>query len=241
MFTQSQDLYDLLYEAMGKDYSEESSALCQMIEGLGVVDSREGATPRLLDVACGTGRHLELLTSFDRVGIDIEPRMVAIASDRCPGIPMHQGDMRALDVERLGGPFDVVTCLFSAIAYMADRDELLKAVHSMAQCLKPGGVLLVEPFLDPEEAEDGYISALNVDTPSIKITRMNVTRMRGNRMLLDFHYLVAQASGVEHFSESHALTLFTTEEYAGVFEEAGLRWSHDTSGLCGRGMHIGQS
>ena len=37
MFTQSQDLYDLLYEAMGKDYSEESSALCQMIDGLGVV------------------------------------------------------------------------------------------------------------------------------------------------------------------------------------------------------------
>ena len=86
MFTQSQDLYDLLYEAMGKDYREESSALCQMIDGLGVVHSREGATPRLLDVACGTGRHLELLTSFDRVGIDIEPRMVAIASGGRPPV-----------------------------------------------------------------------------------------------------------------------------------------------------------
>ena len=167
--------------------------------------------------------------------------MARIAAERCPEVPIHQGDMRELDCEGLGGAFDVVTCLFSAIAYMPDRAELLEAVGSMKGCLKPGGVILVEPFLDPAEAIDGFMSALHVDEPSIKVTRMNVTRIRGNRLELDFHYLVAQESGVEHFSEAHELTLFTSEEYAGVFQEAGLAWSYQQGGLCGRGLHIGRS
>ena len=241
MFSQSQDIYDLLYEADGKNYQEEARTLRRLLEEFGVMPSQTGEPPRLLDVACGTGRHLEQLEGFDRVGVDIEPRMAEIARDRCPGVAVHQGDMRALDCNNLGGPFDAVCCLFSAIAYMADREELLKAIGSMKACLKPGGVLLVEPFIDPTVAKDGLISALHVEKPSIKVSRMNVTRIRGKRILLDFHYLVAQASGVEHRSEAHELTLFAAEEYAGVFQELGLEWSFDPKGLCGRGMHIGRN
>ena len=240
MFTRSQEFYDLLYEASGKDYQEEVVALRAMLERLGGIPSNSEMQPRLLDVACGTGRHLELLDEFCRVGVDIEPQMLAIAMKRCPDALLREGDMRTLNCSQLGGEFDVVSCLFSAIAYMADVQELHKAISSMKACLKPGGLLLIESFLEPQEIEEGRISALHVDKPGVKVSRMNVTRVQGNRMLLDFHYLVAEDSGVSYFTEAHELTLFTRDEYAGVFAENGLEWSFDAHGLCGRGMHIGR-
>ena len=49
----------------------------------------------LLDVACGTGRHLEVLRSrYDEVaGVDIDPSLVEIARSRNPGVEIHLGDM----------------------------------------------------------------------------------------------------------------------------------------------------
>jgi SAM-dependent methyltransferase len=166
--------------------------------------------------------------------------MLVRAAERCPGVTLVEGDMRTLDSAGLGGPFDVVTCLFSAIAYMQDLRALHEATASMARCLAPGGMLVVEPFLEPGVVELGRPWATFVDRPEIKIARMDVPRVQGRCLLLEFEYLIADADEVRHVPESHRIGLFTVDEIGAAFRAAGLAWDFESHGLTGRGLHLGR-
>lgn len=134
--------------------------------------------------------------------------------------------------------FDVVLCLFSAIGYMCTRGDLHRAVRNMADHLKPGGVLVVEPWLAPEEYKPGAVFASFVDEPSLKVARINVNILRDNRSVIEFHYLVGRPEGVESFTETHELGLFTRQEYTEAFENQGLETQFRPDGLIGRGMYL---
>src|SRR3989337_1249699 len=105
-YEKSARYYDLLYS--WKDYEAEAKSLHELIQ-----QHNPGAAT-LLDVACGTGKHLELLSEHYEVeGVDIAPEFVDLAKERNPGIVVHQGDMVDFD---LGKKFDARTNLFSAVA-----------------------------------------------------------------------------------------------------------------------------
>jgi SAM-dependent methyltransferase len=216
MFTKTAAFYDALYAARGKDYAREADAVTARVRAL----RPEAAT--LLDVACGTGAHLERFArhGFACRGLDKELQMVAIARSRLAEIEIEPGDM--LDF-RLPERYDVVTCLFGSIACTRTRERLEQAVANMAAHLAPAGLLLVEPFLPPEAYVVGNLNALFVDEPELKIARMNVSRRIADVALLDFHYLVAtKRSGVERHFERHELGLFTEQDYRTAFTAAGL-------------------
>lgn len=229
-FSKSAHLYDAVYSA--KDYASEARRLKAFI-----AKYKRSPGNAMLDVACGTGGHATYLRDdFVYEGLDLDPRMVALASERYPDIAFHQGDMVNFD---LGRRFDVVTCLFSSIAYTATPSRLEQAIAAMARHLLPGGVMLVGPFFPPDAWRVGEPHAIFVDQPNLKIARMNVSGRRDNIALLDFHYLVATSEGVEHFTEHHELGLFTDEDYRRAFAAAGLDVAYDTAGLIGRGLYIG--
>ena len=134
--------------------------------------ARNPAARTLLDVACGTGKHLEYLRNdFDVEGVDLDEGLLAVARARLGSVPLHVGDMRTLDLDRR---FDAVTCLFSAIGHVTSTSELDAAIASMAAHLEPGGVLLVEPWLEPDVWVEGRLHLLPVDEPELKIARVTV-------------------------------------------------------------------
>ncbi|MCH2161226.1 MAG: class I SAM-dependent methyltransferase [Phycisphaerales bacterium] len=238
MFDHTQDIYDLVYEGMGRDYRAESQRLREILRDHGI-DSTGGRRPRLLDVACGTGRHLALLEDFDRVGLDLDPGMLEIAGSNCPEVRLVEADMRALDAIGSEPAFDVVSCLFSSIAYMANTAELGQAISAMAERLRPGGVLLVEPFIEPGDYVHGYLDPFLVESPERSVTRMSSTRLEGNTMHLDLHYLLGDSKGVRYFVEPHILTLFERDEITEAMNAAGVTTTYLEDGLVGRGMHVG--
>ncbi len=231
-YTQSAKYYDLIYTNMGKDYAAEAEKIHALARKFGHSEGKD-----LLDVACGTGLHAGYLSKFYRVeGLDIDAGMPEAAREKHPEIHFHKGDMRDFD---LGRQFDVVTCLFSAIGYMKDTRELAQAANSMSRHLKPGGVLLVEPWFTPDAWHTGSVHASFVDQPGVKIARMNVSGVKGNISFFDFHFLVGTDEGVEHFTEYHELTLFTQEEMLAAFKNSGLKVTYDEAGIYGRGLYIG--
>lgn len=232
MFSRSQRYYDAIYS--GKDYAQEAAHLKRLIAAH---KRSDGNT--LLDVACGTGSHAPYLRDdFAYEGLDLDPEMLALARERFPDVVFHQGDM--VDFA-LGRPFDVVTCLFSSIAYTRTAPRLRQAIATMAGHLRPGGVLLVGAFLTPREWIPGHPHAMFVDEPDLKLARLNVSGVaeHGTVAILDFAYLVATPEGVEHFTEHHELGLFTDEEYRAAFRQADLVVLHDRDWLGGRGIYIG--
>jgi SAM-dependent methyltransferase len=228
MFTRSAAFYDLIYSF--KDYEADAELVHAAIQ------ERLPGAATLLDVACGTGKHLEhLRTHYRAEGLDLDPALLAIARERCPDVAFHEGDMTGFD---LGRTFDAVTCLFSSIGYATTTDELGRAVAAMAGHLGPGGVLVVEPWLSPDAWLDRHVSAIFVDEPALKIARISTNARDGRRSMIGFHYLVGTPEGVEHFTEEHELGLFTTDEYLDAFRAAGLQAEHDPQGPMGRGLYV---
>jgi SAM-dependent methyltransferase len=230
MFTRSARFYDAIYS--WKDYPGETAKLLTLIR-----DRNPGART-LLDVACGTGKHLELLQNQLEVeGLDLDEELLSIARDRLSGVPLHRDDMRAFDLDRT---FDVVTCLFSSIAYTRTVADLSRAVTSMARHLTAGGVLIVEPFFAPEQWQPGHPFAVFVDEPELKIARMDVAQpLEDGIATIEFQYLVATPHGVEHMTEQHVVALFTHEELMDAFRTANLEPEYEAEGLMGRGLYLG--
>ena len=233
MFTETAELYDLFYE--WKDYATEARHVHE------IVHQRQPAARTLLDVACGTGPHLEHLRAWYEVeGLDLDAGLIKVAAAKLPDVPLHVGDMRDFD---LGRRFDVVTCLFGSIGYVGTPDAMRTAVASMARHLEPGGLLIVEPWLTPESFDPTHLGrVVTVRRPDLEAVRMNDSRVEDGMSVMDFHYLVARpAEPMRHLVETHALGLFTVEQYRAAFEAAGLDTEHDADGLMGRGLWIGRA
>ena len=231
MFSRSTRLYDAIYASI-RDYPREAAELDRLIQ-----ERRPGART-LLDVACGTGAHLEHLTGYDAEGLDLDPEMLAVARKRLPKVAFHEGDMVDFD---LGKRFDAIVCMFSSIGYVRSEERLRSAIAAMAHHLEPGGVLVVEPWLSPEVWVDRHVGAVFVDEPELKIARMNVGQREGDVSIFEFEYLVGTPNGLERFNERHELGLFTVEQYLKAFRAAGLEVDHDPEGPMGRGLYIGSA
>jgi SAM-dependent methyltransferase len=227
-YSQSARVYDAL--CRHKDYAAASLAL------RGILERAVPHAASLLDVACGTGGHLEHLRSHFRVeGLDFSPEMLEIARRRCPGTPFHEGTL--VDF-RLPDTFDVITCLFGSIGYALTLDHLHRAVESMAHHLEPAGALVVEPWLTPDRFVSGRLVFDSIDDPDLKVARMYVTRRDGRVSVFESDYLVASTQGVSHFKERQALGLFTEEEYRRAFAEAGLDVVDTGGDLFGYGLYV---
>ena len=175
-------------------------------------------------MACGTGRYLEYLQPHYRVtGLDILPELLERARFRCPEVPFYQGDMTEFD---LGDKFDVVTCLFCSIGYVLTLELAEKAIRRMAAHLNPGGLLIVEPWVTPEQCWTDRVTCEVSNDPELKIVRMHTHEREGRVSVFDIHYLVGTPQGVTHFTECEKMSLFTQEEYVAAMENSGLNVTH---------------
>ena len=231
MFTASANVYDQIYESF-HDFAAEAARLRALIRPY---VPAAGAT--LLDVACGTGAYLvHLRGHFAAEGLDLDPAMLAVVRRKLPDVPLHQGDMAEFE---LGRRFDAVVCLGSSIGYAKTLPRLRQTLRTLARHVRPGGVVVVEPWFAPEAWEAGRLTTVVVEQPALKIARMSVSGVRDRVSLLDFHYLVGRPDGIEHIVECHEMGLFTHEDYLAAFGQAGLAVAHDPAGLIGRGLYWG--
>jgi ubiquinone/menaquinone biosynthesis C-methylase UbiE len=234
MFTKSAAFYDAIYAARGKDYAAEAAWLRAAYRNVAAGSSR------LLDVACGTGRHLsQLRNAFAVEGLDAEPAMIAIARERLPDVPLHVARMQDFSVD---GRFAIVQCLFSSIGYVADEQELFATIARFADVVERGGMLVVEPWFGPSDwhGHEYHLDAVFVDQSDLKIARLGRSERYGTTSVLRYEYLVAEPTGISGFSESHALQLFTDAQYRAAFAQAGMSVRNERSDLFARGLYIGE-
>ena len=192
----------------------------------------------LLEVACGTGRYLELFVrDFAVEGLDLSPEMLTKARERVPDVPLHHGDMASFS---LGRRYDVVCCLFRSIGYAGTPDRLDAAIAAMARHVAPQGILLVEPFFTPDSYFVDRITLNEYKRDNLALAWMYVSEKTESGARLSIHCLVGTLAGVEHFVEVHELGLFTTDDFARAFAAAGLRMEYQPAAPGGTGMYIGR-
>ena len=207
--------YDLIYSF--KDYKRESVRIKALVSKYKMSEGKE-----LLDVACGTGQHLEYLKDeFSCMGVDISNEMLEVAMKNVEGVVFKQADMRTLS---LGKEFDVITCLFSSIGYVKTYANLRRTIRNFSKHLKNGGVVLIEPWFSKTTFYPGSPHMTTYDGKDIKIARLNVSELRGSLSVIDMHYLIAKRGEVvKHFVDRHEMGLFDVDETLNIMKAACLR------------------
>ena len=219
----SAEVYDLQYP---KDWDGETARLADLARQYGVTGSMSW-----LDVACGTGNHLRHAEGrfASAAGTDISPHMLARAAAQLPeDVALCQADMVGLDLSRW---FDIITCLFSAVAYLATEKKLRDGVAAMARHTRPGGLVMIEPWLHPDEfTANGQLHATTAHTDEADLARWLVLHGPPGgeegivEMDMSFLYSRPGPDGrlrIDSFSEHHTLGLFTRETYCKALEAAG--------------------
>lgn len=102
---------------------------------------------RVLDLACGQGRHAIPLAErgFAVTGYDLSETLLsrarADAAARGMSVRWIRGDMRALPFD---AEFDAVINVFTAFGYFADEADDVETLRRVGRALVPGGRFLLE-------------------------------------------------------------------------------------------------
>lgn len=232
IYARRPELYDAIYGF--KNYGAEVLRLAELLGRLGIAPGS-----RVLEAGCGTGNHLVHLQHIHRVsGFDLHSGMARFAAEKVPDAAIFSADMRSFTVDP---PVDALLCLFSSIGYLLDEAALREAAACFAAAVRPGGALIVEPWLTRENWRANLPYMTTCDRPDLKAARLNVSRTDGEHSVLDMHWLVARPDEeVEGFVEHHRLWMCPRETMLRVFTEAGFDVHFDPNGLLrDRGLFIG--
>lgn len=212
--------YDVVYA--DKPYADEARFVDSLIRAAGVDRGR------LLDVACGTGRHAAEFAAFgwDVTGVDLSDALLELARVNAPTARFLSQDMRELDVP--GEPFDAVTCLFDAIGYAIDDDGVLATLAGFARHLADTGVLVVEFLHGPalvRSAAPLRVRRSALPTSGDELVRISETQLDESRGVMEvaFELLELRADGTyERWLESQVNRYFAPSELKALLEHVGL-------------------
>lgn len=126
----------------------------------------------LIDVACGRGRHAKMLAAgnFDVTAIDLSPESIAFARQfETEKLHFYQHDMR---LPFWINYFNYAFNFFTSFGYFRTPREHYNAIRSIAQSLKPGGILVLD-FLNVRYAEEHLVhkSEKEIDCVDFYITK----------------------------------------------------------------------
>ena len=234
LYDKAAGLYDRIYH--WKDYRAEGGKLRTLLLAAGVAEGGH-----ILEAACGTGAHLQNLSQWFRVsGFDRSPEMLAIARSKLPDVSLWQADMTDFSV---APPVDALLCLFSSIGYVYPEERLRQAARAFADAVRPGGALIVEPFLTEKTFTAGHIDLQTYESTELKMARACKTSKRDSLAVLSFEWLVLtrKDSEIGHFTETHEMWLCPTETLLQAFENAGFEARFEPEGLMPtRGLILGR-
>lgn len=111
---------------------------------------------RILDVACGRGRHSRFLAEqgFDVTGIDLSTDSIEFARQfEKENLHFYQHDMR---LPMWANHFDYALNFFTSFGYFATWREHEDAIRTIAKSLKPQGILLFD-YLNVHYVEERLV------------------------------------------------------------------------------------
>lgn len=191
-----------------RDDDEASEAVALVIRATGFQPGW-----RVLDVACGAGRHARAFRTAGArcFGVDLSATLLRIAQTATDA-PLVRADMRALPIRP--GSMDLTVNLFTSFGYF-DRDvEHAAALDEMVATLRPGGWFVID-FLNSEQVRRRLVphEVMLVDGGKVNVTRA---------VSADGHYVSKTIDTPAGRRFTERVRLFAVEEIASMLDRAGV-------------------
>lgn len=200
--------YHILYSH--RDQVEAREFICRIAQHIHIP---EGG--RVLDLACGRGRHsIELhRLGYEVVGIDLAEESIEEArKSETEGLEFFVHDMRKL---YWANHFDAVFNLFTSFGYFHDPADDQQTINSVHDALRPGGHFVLD-FLNVNKAIRNMIGTEVIERDGLHFT----VNRRLNGPIIEKSILVNDGQTEVLFKEEvDALTL---TDFQGYFAQAGL-------------------
>jgi len=150
---------------------------------------------RVLDLACGAGRHTRLLRSLGwSVGLDLSPVLLRLARANDPAGPYVRADMRVLPFA--DGSFSLITNLFTSFGYFASDEEHDIVLAEIHRVLRQGGVFVLDFLnaphvrgtlvpIDQREVDGGIVDQRRSITPDGRFVVKKITSRSDGRSYVE--------------------------------------------------------
>jgi ubiquinone/menaquinone biosynthesis C-methylase UbiE len=126
---------------------------------------------RVLDVACGAGRHARAFQAAGArcTGLDLSATLLRLAQ-QVTDAPLVRADMRALPIR--AGSMDLTVNLFTSFGYFEQDAEHTAALGEMIATVRPGGWFVID-FLNSEAVRRQLVPEENLELSgsTIRVSR----------------------------------------------------------------------
>jgi SAM-dependent methyltransferase len=224
-FGESSAIYDLIYR--DKDYAGEAGFVAALIEQHA---PRQRAPVRVLDLACGTGRHaMELARKGYAVeGSDISSGMVAVARKSAAGqgmdVRFHECSFQTANA--IEGTFDVVLAMFASLGYLTDFTDVALTLDNVSRKLAPGGIFIFDVWNGAAVLQHYSPYKVRQDADQErKVERVSRTTLDAvtQQATVKFEFKVEYADGsTRHFSENHHVRFYFPQEMSDLLAALGF-------------------
>lgn len=172
---------------------------------------------RILDVACGKGRHSRAFAAkgFNVTGIDISaPSIIEAKKFETDKLQFFLHDMR---LPFWINYFDYAFNFFTSFGYFRTMREHKDAIRTIAQSLKMNGIFVID-YLNARYAENNFVPGeeKNINHINFKIKRW----FDEERFYKSIHVEDAQKNINETFTEQ--VKKFSVEDFTNMFSNEGL-------------------
>lgn len=168
---------------------------------------------RVLDVACGAGRHARAFVGAGArcFGLDLSASLLRLAR-QVTDAPLIRADMRRLPVRPAS--MDLTVNLFTSFGYFERDAEHAGALEEMVSTIRPGRWFVID-FLNPAAVRRRLVAEETLDLPG---QRVQVTRS----VSPDGRYVCKsiRADKGRHYMER--VRLFEPEQISGMLGAAGV-------------------
>jgi len=213
--------YDLFYKE--KNYKAEVQYVNELIKKFSSIDCKT-----LLDIGCGTGKHLKFFKELGYLvsGIDLSPDMINEAKKN---LSQKDGLFCCSSTDfNLNLKYDVIISLFHVINYITTNKNLQKTFKNISEHLSNGGVFIFDfwygpavlsdkPSIKIKRLEDDFIKAIRITEPELKVNE--------NIVNVNFEVIIEnkKTKSIEKIYETHKMRYFFLPEIEFFLENSNLK------------------
>lgn len=173
----------------------------------------KGQISKILDLGCGTGRHVSLLQKmgYKVTGIDSSPQMLKVAREKSPDTTFIK--MNFLSPKFTRDSFDASICMWSTIGYILDKEKFKEFIKNVSRVTKEI-LVLSSTNHETDYFQPNEIAEKTVPIPGGKI-KTKIVRHYDNKTGIreeKYGYSITEKDKRVNFMDKNRLRLWKVDE-----------------------------